>query len=692
MTLEKRLMVFLAILLIIPILLLTIVTNKTGKIEQDKVLTNTLEAGLKVVRGEMLERKNGMRRVCNYFADSTPTQQAVIQKDRGYLTSRLTSLKQNFEYVDYVVVVDAVNRPIAKLSDDMCYDSKNKLGQLVARAMSKRQVAFSEERFPLDNLFMPHSMTYDKFVVARKQPDKESPSLETNALTSLAVMPIYQGQDHKVVIGAIVVCDVFNNDREFPNYVGTYSDDAVVLASMDGIRVAANFATKNDENLLGTDIAATEAHRKQGALSPQYFSTLMVRDREYKVLNEEILDSCRKPVGFIGVGLPMRNYYTWAAASDYFILFALSLYGLLLLAGRLFIRQHIAGPFARLNSKVKLYWQHHSDQQQVKIASCFEAETLAQGFALCTTKIADVEKEKEKYSKKFKEESNRQIYLTNELKYLNGNLERQVEERTQHLGAAIEELQRANAVKTRFLANLSHELRTPLNIMMSSAEVLQDEIFGKLNVKQKNYAQGIYSSGSHLLSLINNLLTLSKVEFGKQTLQLTDFCLQDVIEEVICNVRKFDPTKKLNITATFANGKISLIGDQQKLRQIIYNLMSNAVKFTPAGGNVEIKANREGEMLRIIVEDNGVGIAQEDLPKVFQEFGQGRQGIASNYDGTGLGLPLVKRLVELQGGTVYLESEAGNGCKVTVLLPLNARKFLNKQQEKGAYNGNHTSC
>jgi len=682
MILEKRLMVFLAILLILPILLLTIVTNKTGKMEQDKVLTNTLEAGLKVVRGEMLERKNGMRRVCNYFADSTLTQQAVVQNNRTYLTSRLAGLKRYFEYVDYVVVVDALNRPLAKLSDDMCYDSNNKLGRLVARAMSKRQVAFSEESFPLQDLFVPHSFDYDKFVVEKKQSTQEKSSSETNALTSLAVIPIYQGQDHNETIGAIIVCDVFNNDRGFPSYVSTYSNDAVVLASMDGVRVAANFATENGENLLGTKIAKIEVHRNTQALSPQYFSILKIHDMEYKVLNEEILDSCRKPVGLIGVGLPMRNYYTWTAASDYFIFFALGLYGLLLLAGWLYIKQHIAGPFAILSNKVRSYEEEHRAGEQVITNSCFEAEALEQGFARCITKIAVLEKEKEKYSKKYKEEFNRQTYLTNELRYLNGNLERQVEERTQYLGAVIEELQQANAVKTRFLANLSHELRTPLNIVMSSAEVLQDEIFGKLNVKQKNYAQGIYSSGSHLLSLINNLLSLSKLEFGKQTLQLTDFCLQDVIEEVIRNVRKFDPTKKLSITAAFTAGNILLIGDQQKLRQIIYNLMSNAVKFTPAGGKIEIKTNREGEMLRIVVEDNGAGIAQEDLSKVFQEFGQGKQGIATSYDGTGLGLPLVKRLVELQGGTVYLESEEGKGCKVTVFLPLNAREFLNKQQEK----------
>ena len=690
MTLRKKLMVFMAVVLIIPIMLITIMANRTGKIEQQKVFTNTLQAGLKVVRGEMLERKNGMRRVCNYFADSEETQQAVLNKNTDYLTNRLTGLKRYFEYVDYVAVVDKNNESLARLSFNMRYNKASKLGILVERAMASKQVFFSEEDFQLNDLFVPNSLEYDKFLIKEYEKDSHKLSIIKKALTSVAIMPIYKGHDSEEVIGAIVVCDIFNNDLAFPNYVGNYSKDALVLASMDGVRVAANYAL-GGENLLGTPIALKEPFSNNHNGIPQHLSSLQINGNQYQMLNEEILDSNKQPIGLIGMGLPIKNYYTWPAASDYFVLFALGLYGIILALAWLYINKDIAEPFSALTDRMEKYWQENYPQEQIANPE-FEGEALTQNFNLLTEKISAVEKDKEKYCNKFKEEFTHQTYLTNELRYLNSNLERQVEERTQHLGTMVEELRRTNAVKTRFLANLGHELRTPLNIIMSSAEVLQDEILGKLNTKQKNYAQGIYSSGSHLLSLINNLLSLSKMEFGKQKLRLSNFDLKETVEEVVRNVRKFDPKKKLNITATFISDSFLINADPQMIRQIIYNLMSNAVKFTPTGGHIEVRAAKEGEMVRLVVKDDGVGIAKQDLPKVFKEFEQGYGTAVGKYDDTGLGLPMVKHLTELHGGTVYLESVEGNGCTVTVLLPLNTQEFLDKRQAReGAKYGNNLS-
>ncbi|MCH3914232.1 MAG: ATP-binding protein [Acidaminococcaceae bacterium] len=634
---RKKILLLLVTVVIIPIMLLTIAANKTGQQAQEKVMITTLETGMKIVRGEMQERKNGMRRVCNFLASSSQVQKAVLNKDTNYLSLRIGDLKNYFEYVDYVVVVNKNNGFLAKLAPDMRYASIGKLGKLVRTAMYQRRVIFSEELIPLDELFVAGSKDYDKFLVSEKNiPDISQHKTIRQAMISLAIVPIYRGGNVDDVIGAIVVGDIFNNDTAFPNNVSTYSDDAIVLASTGGIRVASNFAKEGGKDFIGTAMAKEDPETPNTKkLSPHYLSTLNIAGTPYKIMNEVLYDSTKAPIGFLGVGLPETSYYTLNAADDrLFIMF--SLLALVMLAFSV------------------CYVQHY---------------------------LKDSEGEKEAYRHKIKEAYSKQLYLTNELRHLNSKLEAQVQERTQHLATVIEKLKQADEVRTRFMAGLSHELRTPLNIIISSAQVLQDQLLGPLNPKQENYAKGIYSSGEHLLSLINNLLSMSKLEFGKEKLQFTSFCLKNLVEEVVRNVRKYDPDKHLNITVGFVESGLCIEADMQKLRQIIYNLMSNAVKFTPAGGQIAVKTARDGAMVRITVEDNGVGMSKEDLAKVFKEFEQGKNASKVKYTGSGLGLAIVKYLVEQHGGTVYLESELQKGCKVTVLLPMSAREYLAERKQ-----------
>ena len=623
--LRKKILLVLVAAVIIPILLLTIAANKAGQEAQEKVLITTLETGLKIVRGEMRERKNGMRRVCSLLANSGEVQKAVLHKDRRYLSLSISSLKNHFEYVDYIHIVNRESYSLAQLSADMRYTPGGKLGKLVEQAMKEKRVIFSEELLALDDLFIMGSRDYEKFIVQEKGVAEGSQQkVIRQALISLVVVPIYLEHDMDNVIGAIIVGDIFNNDEAFPNNVSSYSQDAMVLASTGGIRIASNFAKEGGKEFIGTSIAHKDPYiTKQ--VNPKYLSTLNVVGVPYKFLNEVLYNSSKQPVGFIGVGLPEASYFTLNAANDQlFILF--SLLGLVLLS-----------------------------------------------FSICYVQkyLNNLEEEKESYKTRVKEEYNRQVYLSNELRHLNSNLEVQVKERTEHLTTIVERLKQTDATRTRFLAGLSHELRTPLNIIISSAQVLQDEILGSLNIKQKNYVQSIYSSGDHLLSTINNLLRLSKGEFGKDKLHLSIFCLQELIEEVVRNARKYTPYKKLNITAAFREPNLLIQADMLKVRQIIYNLISNAVKFTEDGGKIEVQVAKTGNLVCLVVEDNGIGMDKEDLSKVFSEFSQGQNAAKSKYQGTGLGLTIAKYLVEQHGGTIYLESSLHKGCKVTVLLPIN---------------------
>ena len=234
-------------------------------------------------------------------------------------------------------------------------------------------------------------------------------------------------------------------------------------------------------------------------------------------------------------------------------------------------------------------------------------------------------------------------------------------------------IQEASRLKSEFLANMSHELRTPLNAIIGFSEFLVDERPGSLNPKQKEYLEDILNSGRHLLQLINDVLDLSKVEAGKMDLFPETFVLPAAVEEVCSILAPLASKKNITVKRKIAPAVGNVTLDLQRFKQILYNLLSNAVKFTEDGGKVEILAAlHDGSWFRLQVRDTGIGIKPEDIGKLFIEFQQLDAGYARRYQGTGLGLALTKKLVELQQGSITVESEPSKGSTFTVRLPLTA--------------------
>jgi signal transduction histidine kinase len=230
------------------------------------------------------------------------------------------------------------------------------------------------------------------------------------------------------------------------------------------------------------------------------------------------------------------------------------------------------------------------------------------------------------------------------------------------------ELEAASRHKSEFLANMSHELRTPLNAIIGFSQVLREEMVGSVNPKQAEYLDDIISSGNHLLSLINDVLDLSKVEAGQVELDVHPFSLHDALERGVVMVRERATEHGVRVGFT-ADPEVDVVdGDERRIKQVIFNLLSNAVKFTPAGGEVEVNATRLNGEVRVSVADTGPGIAPEDHERIFEEFQQTETG-GEQHDGTGLGLALSKRFVELHGGRIWLESELGRGSTFTFALP-----------------------
>jgi len=244
----------------------------------------------------------------------------------------------------------------------------------------------------------------------------------------------------------------------------------------------------------------------------------------------------------------------------------------------------------------------------------------------------------------------------------NARLFREIEDKSRQLEVASQH-------KSEFLANMSHELRTPLNAIIGFSEVLTERMFGELNEKQAEYLKDIYASGTHLLSLINDILDLSKIEAGRMELELTDFDLPTALESALTLVRERAGRRGIALQTSIDERVGEVRADERKIRQVVLNLLSNAIKFTPESGRIEVRAVPGESLVEVSVSDTGVGIAPEDQDAVFEEFRQ--VGTAEKKaEGTGLGLALCRKFIALHGGRIWVKSEVGQGATFTFTLPV----------------------
>jgi signal transduction histidine kinase len=265
----------------------------------------------------------------------------------------------------------------------------------------------------------------------------------------------------------------------------------------------------------------------------------------------------------------------------------------------------------------------------------------------------------------------------------NARLYRSTEETSRELAVKIGELERANRMKAQFLANMSHELRTPLNSVIGFSEMLLIGALGALPDPQRDALETVARNGRHLLGLVNDVLDLSKVDAGRMDLHLMQTDVRSLIGDVITGMESLIRTKGHKVTVELGDAPLLVNADEMRVRQVLFNLLSNAVKFTPAGGQVTVHAGQrratlpitggrrlEREAVWVSVTDSGIGIAKEDLPRLFTEFSQVDGTFSRRFEGTGLGLALSKRFVEMHGGVIGVESKPGHGSTFWIELPL----------------------
>jgi len=266
--------------------------------------------------------------------------------------------------------------------------------------------------------------------------------------------------------------------------------------------------------------------------------------------------------------------------------------------------------------------------------------------------------------------------LLDELKQLNENLERRVEQRTEELKIARDQADVANRAKSDFVANLSHELRTPLTSITGFSEALQEKYFGKLNKKQADYVKYIQDNSQHMLSLINQIVDLEKIEAGKTEIEISNVRIKKLLENSLSMIEDKAAEHHITLDCQLASeiDELEIHADEPKLQQVVINLLSNAVMFTPDGGRIIVRAKVADKQLIVEVEDTGVGIAPENQEKVFDDFFQVKSESKDKTPGLGLGLGLSRRLVEMHGGKVWVESEGeGRGSRFIFTIPSSER-------------------
>jgi len=304
--------------------------------------------------------------------------------------------------------------------------------------------------------------------------------------------------------------------------------------------------------------------------------------------------------------------------------------------------------------------------------------------------IGELQKAHQELQSAAEELENRVRERTANLRKVNKQLQLEIEERRkvqEECRRAQEGAEAASAAKSEFLANMSHELRTPLHHMMGFTELLLDGSCGYLNEAQREYLTDVLASGDHLLSLINDILDLSKVEAGKDELALSDVDLRGLLEESLMMFTEKTVRQGIQLSSEIAEIPATIQADRRKLKQILYNLLSNAVKYTPDGGRISLSARkRRGKKtghpceIEISVTDSGIGLRAENLERIFKPFEQVESARSRRFQGAGLGLPLSRRLVELHGGRIWAKSEgADSGSTFTFVIPLDTEQPLKRR-------------
>lgn len=679
MSINKKLLIFVVALIVVPMLLLFFISTSVLDKQIEKSAQSFLENALKIGRNRMLGRLHEMNKGSQVMVESEEFQQAVLHNDSKSLASEMEQFKKIYDYADFIIILDENKNVIASFPE-LQSDRVSMFEGILNKAYDN-QICFSTETvFNLDELYHINSEEYNKFKVKVINHKGTSSKYFTKCLAGMAAAPVIITESHKSIQGYFIVGDIVNNDDYYPQIYSASVKESYLALSVDGIRLTSNIQSPTKRNYIGSKIPIS-MDSLEGPMD-SYFGYVNFGDEIHVFLDEPILDYKGDIIGVLGVGIPEHKFWVLIETNRkiiFWITFTCLVF--MMIIGRQ-VSLRITRPIMQATKCAESIVKGELDlviDKKLMGGSKSETAILLKTFQKMANDLKDNEEERKQFLEKLKKEHEQQQLLTHQLKEMNDELEERVEARTKDLRLAIKALKKADEVKSQFLANMSHELRTPLNAIICSSEVLADKIFGFLNEKQDKYIQNILNSGKHLLQVINDILDISKIEAGKMTLALGTFLIADIVTNSLTIVKSLAYRKNIEVQTRIVPENFTVKADAKKIMQIFYNLLSNSIKFTPDNGKVEVEVYKRAEFMQVIVKDNGIGIKVEDQDRVFCEFEQVDSSYEKFHEGTGLGLPLTKKLVEMHGGEIYLKSKDGQGTEVIFTIPIDTEGFLAKK-------------
>ena len=602
--LTVRLIFTISLFVILPIILITFFSTRFLEEQFSRNQNQYLRSTLAIATSEMQQRQNSIRTAALCIAQEVSTPQAVKQRDTKVLVEKLALLRNNFNKVDYAIMLDPDSQIIARSGSDIRFNPNGRLGSMNRDVCRTGNPINANEKMPLSDLFEEGSKEFKKFTVELKQGIAGEGEYMQQALCEVTMVPVMDTTDPAKVIACMVLIGICNSDYYFPSYISSKATNGFLVLTVDGVHVS----TKSTE---GEDRSWIVGHKADSITSSQaadgtYSGKVYLRGIPHLFIDHPLKNYSGDLVGYISFGL--------------------------------------------------------QEDQFSGIVEDNRKQTMVIGL-LCFVLFAPL------------------IWLmASQVRQNQKHLELLVRRRTKDLESAVEELKQLNETKNRFLSNITHELRTPLCVIINACDFLKGGYGGTLNEKQFRYVDNASECGSHLLTLINNLLDLTRLRSGKTKADFTCFSIRGFVETIVNEMRNFRPDAHIVMQMVFEPDDFEITADHRMLRQIIYNLLSNALKFSPPDSRISIRVQKmeESRQMRLSITDQGIGIAPENLERVFKEFEQIENPMTKKQSGTGLGLPIVKKLTELHHGTISLQSELGKGTEAILLLPLEQEETLHK--------------
>lgn len=487
------------------------------------------------------------------------------------------------------------------------------------------------------------------------------------ALATVVICPVANSEGK--TIGSVAGCFLLNSDDWMADeYTSRVPDTYLSVGLNDGVRIISNIETSKLALPVGSyqknELIKTIAEKKQ------YYGKIVINGQEAIIKVDPIINYNGEVVGNIGAGTPIKTFIFFEKPNNLTILKVCMFVFIFAVWLANFISKAIVTHIAKLEHLALMIDNNQANPDDIKWSSNGEPKEV---FSLANSMIKMARSLRTK-------EIEAQSYIK-ELAYEREKLEEKVRLRTQELVITVERLQLTNQYKSQFLANMSHELRTPLNAVIGFSKLLRDQISGELNVKQMYYTETIIRSSEELLQLINDILDLEKIEQGKESIDPKIINIKELTESAILVLNNSIKEKDLILSFSAGKNLPDPTWDYTKVKQVITNLISNAVKFTPKGGSIEITAEARDENILFIVKDTGIGIKEDNREKVFLAFEQADSSYSRSFKGTGLGLAICKKNVELHHGSIWIENNEPAGTIIHVLLPVSPFEYKKRMDD-----------